>query len=146
MQKIQISLSTDTTWHLTNLGNLEFLTLISMPPKDFTIKEIRKVPYVEINRQMLWNKGTDEEGPKPTLQYLSVPVRKQNKGIGKILFGITLGYMRHSNLDYLVFDNFDKGFWDSVKKRYPHNVEFPKPYKKRLGIVVLPGANIENVL
>lgn len=144
--RILISLSANKGWHLTRIGELEYLTLSSMPPKDFTFKGISKVPYVEINRRMVWNKGTDVEGTKPTLQYLYVPARHRGKSLGKVLLRETLDYMKHSGIGYLVFDNFDRWYWDSAKRMYPNNVEFPKRYKKRLGIVLLDGENVANVL
>jgi GNAT superfamily N-acetyltransferase len=99
-----------------------------------------KKAYAKIDLKCLWNKGTKREKEIPTLKMVEVPSRYRGKGIGKELISLVLDEMRSRSLNFLVFDNFDKYFWDSVEQNFRGNVFWLHPsgkYAKQIGALLL---------
>src|ERR1700680_4437818 len=111
-----------------------YITLSAYPPASEGKKDILKVPYVKVEPAFAWDKGTEDEKVEPTMQMITVPKKLQGKGIGINLLTSTLKFMKKKRLAYLIFDNYNTGFWDMAKRKLPENVNFPKKFKKRIGV------------
>lgn len=113
----------------TNKKNCIFITL-----PDSTKYTKPSVAHARV-APVVWNKGTSEERTMLTLDWVHVPLRDRDKGIGKKLIQATLSWMCDNKIPFLVFDNYAQGFWASVTKNFPKLVVWPKGYSKRIGIL-----------
>jgi hypothetical protein len=86
--------------------------------------------FVEINLKSVWGEGEPEEQILPTLEMVFVPIKLRGKGVGKELITLVLKYMGKHRIPFLVFDNFDHDFWDSVTHNFPNLVYWIKPRGK----------------
>src|SRR5271167_3868685 len=104
----------------------------------------RNDPFVTIDVNGVWDKGAPEEKVYPTLSMIKVPEAKEGQGLGFKLVKKTLQWMVRNNIKFLVFDNYNKGFWDSIEKKLPGQLAYRQ--NKRLGILkATPKTNVTSV-
>lgn len=101
--------------------------------------------YALVNLNFIWNEGSDAEAVHPTLEMVFVPTRYRGKGHGESLVMKTLQELKKRRVKYVVFDNYEEGFWSMFKKKHPEiRLEFRR--SKRQGIIFLsPSATKDSV-
>lgn len=120
---------------------------ISSPSKYKSKKKKEPNNYAIFNPSFLWDKGTEDEKAYPTLEMIYVQPQDRGKGIGKRLVQAVLEHMRKEKINYCVFNNYEKYFWNIIFKETKGLVVFPVQHKKRIGILrVDVSINVENII
>jgi GNAT superfamily N-acetyltransferase len=118
-------------YHVLNNGKDVYITLA--PVNNVSDIKGTKLPYAHIDLNFVWDEGTDEEFVHPTLDMIEVPSRMRFKGYATKLIIAILDYLKLNNINSLAFANYERRFWDSIKKKFPKNVSFVKGTNKRFG-------------
>lgn len=125
--QISISVEPKARSHIVVTGSTVLISFEPIPAKP------AKVPHVRLVLDLVWNKGTAAEKSIPTLDWLWVPPKNRGDGLGVKLVQLTLDYLKTRKIPYLVFDNYEQGFWEAMERRLPKQIRFPKKLRGKIG-------------
>ncbi len=126
-------------YDVTALGTSRYITLMSIPPSSFTLKDIKRVPYAYLDFNFVWNKNTEDAATVPTLVWVGTSKKTRDQGFGVALVQSVLSYLKTSKVPLMAFDNYNHGFWDAMQRRFGSQVQFPDKFKGSIGFLVPSG-------
>jgi hypothetical protein len=94
------------------------LNISNKPSKKDWSRLYKNESYLILNPNFIWDENTKDELIMPCLEWISVPLKDREKGIGETLFLMLRKYQLDNNIPMIWGQNYNKSFWKHMMKKY----------------------------